>query len=108
MASCFNFQFDELPLLISKEGTEACLIDGQVSVEYDRSGGWWVDNDVFIAGYPPRTNQICRRTYIRAPDPLATLIIERLHTEWRDCVEDEVFRHIAEDREADADKEHVK
>jgi hypothetical protein len=101
----FEYSFEELPLVTIGD-VEACLIDGEATIEYDRAGLWEVVH-VTVDGY--RNGKHVSAT---APLPIEAMVIERLYGSWHDRVQNAVSEQIeqdhmrAEDDRADMIREH--
>jgi hypothetical protein len=106
MSNIFSFEFEELPLVISN-GIPAGLINGCAELVYDRHGGWHVDS-VAVEGYQsltPAERAAGKKpwVYVGAPDEIASLIENRLCSEWNGKVQDAINEQLASDREDAAD-----
>ena len=88
----FTYEFEELPLVISKDGIHAALVNGCVEVEYDADGVFgYEDGSVCVEGYQTLTAEQRAAgkkpwVYVKAPSDIADIIIDRLNDEWRDRV----------------------
>ena len=79
MSNTFTYEFDELPLWITKDGIPAALTNGCAEIKYDRSGHWEVDH-VCVEGYQnltPEQRAAGKRPwiYVKAPAELAHMIL---------------------------------
>ena len=104
--STFTYEFEELPLVISK-GIPAGLINGCAEISFNRSGGWEIDS-VAVEGYQDLTKE--ERSagkkpwiYVSAPDEIAAIIEDRLYGEWNGKVQDAINEAMVEAREAAAE-----
>ena len=107
--NAFTFTFEELPLVeesFQDKLIEAALINGQVEVQYDRAGNWQIDAaDISLDAYSgPRDHRGKQlRPYVKAPEPIASIILERLNGSWGRQVYNAVCEQLEADREDDAD-----
>ena len=74
MSNILDFEFEELPLFITKEGIPAGLISGMAAIEYDRDGFVGIDS-VSIEGWQQLTPEERARgvrpwVYVKAPAEL--------------------------------------
>ena len=92
----FTFEFEELPLVTVGE-TEACLINGEAVIEYDRAGLWDVIH-IALDGFRDGKHLL-----VPAPTNIQALVMERLYGTWHDKVQDAVSWQLQGDREAAAD-----
>lgn len=117
MMQAFNFQFDELPLLL-EDGYEAGLVAGFAEIAYSRSDAHdWSIAAIALNGY--RTSSLYeaiveaesgaapmpqrKPVYLDATSPIHGMIYHRLEHEWVMKVQRAVDDQIAEDRAAEAD-----
>lgn len=103
MANTLSYEFNELPLVIDN-GVEAGLINGCAEVLYRREGDWQIDS-VCIEGWQGATQEERAAgkspwVYVAAPDEIATLIVNRLNTDWRSRVQNAVNEELDEARAA--------
>ena len=89
----FIYDFEELPLVTVGE-VEACLINGEAEIEYDRNGLWEV-LDITVNGYQGHT--LSRQ--VTAPEIIRSMITERLYGLWHDRVQAAVREQLELDRE---------
>jgi hypothetical protein len=116
MARTFNYEFEELPLVI-ENGFEAGLITGEAEISYSRDGEWGIEGisfdgykrtpaDVWAAelrnGRQP-ANYIRKPVTLDATSPLHGIIYHRLENEWSGKVQEAVQEQIEEDRQCAAD-----
>ena len=104
MSNTFDYEFEELPLWITKDGIPAALTNGCAEIKYDRSGHWEVDS-VCVEGYQnltPEQRAAGKRPwiYVKAPAELAHMITYRLEQDWFDKVQDALNDHLAGERES--------
>ena len=104
MSNIFDYEFDELPLHVTKDGIPAALTNGCAEIKYDRNGCWEIDS-VCIEGYQnltPEQHAAGKRPwiYVPAPTELEMLIEDRLNGDWFDKVQDALNEHLIEAREA--------
>ena len=103
MSNILDFEFEELPLFITKEGIPAGLINGMAAIEYDRDGFVGIDS-VSIEGWQQLTPEERARgvrpwVYVKAPAELEHMIGQRLEGEWFGRVQDAINEQLASDRE---------
>jgi len=107
----FTFTFEDLPLVeesFQDKLVEAALINGQAEVQYDRAGNWEIDaSDISLDTYggPRDHNGKQLRPYVAAPEPIASIILDRLNGSWGRRVYNDVQEQIASDREDAADRQ---
>jgi hypothetical protein len=92
----FDFTFEELPLATIGD-IEACLINGEATIEYDSSGMWEAIH-ITVDGY--RNGKHVQAT---APTMLHAMVLERLYGSWHDKVQEAVSEQLEEARERAAD-----
>jgi len=106
----FTFTFEELPLVeeaYQDKLIEAALINGCVEIQYDCAGNWEIDaSDISLDAYSgPRDHKGKQlRPYVAAPEPIASIILERLNGSWGRHVYNAVEEQIASDREDAAEQ----
>lgn len=111
MSNVFDFEWDEMPLVIV-DGIPAALINGMAAIKYDRHGHWTVSpEDIAVEGYQTLTTEERARgvrpwIYVSAPYDIGVLIAHRLEQEWFDKVQDAVNEHLATDREDAREAQH--
>ena len=101
MSNIFDYEFEELPLVIHN-GIPAALTNGCASIRYTRDGDWEIDS-VCVEGYQDLTKEERAAgkkvwIYVPAPAELADLIEARLEAEWYGKVECALQEHMAEAR----------
>ena len=109
MSNIYDFEFDELPLVIHN-GIPAALINGMAGIRYDRSGHWEVDS-ISVEGYQtltPEQRAAGKKPWIYVPAPadIEIMVAYRLEQEWFDRVQDAINEHLASAREDDADRRY--
>jgi hypothetical protein len=90
----FNYPLEDLPL-ITVGDVEACLINGEVVIEYDRAGLWEVRR-ILVDGYRTGSHDN-KLVYAVPPLVIETMITERLYGSWHDKVQEAVLEQLDED-----------
>lgn len=98
----FDYDFEELPLVIDETGIEAAFINGRAEIEYSRDGEWQIVG-ISVEGFGERIDGKRQWPQVPAPVALMTIIANRLENEWLPKVLDAVNEQIAEDRQYAAD-----
>ena len=107
MSNYFTFEFDELPLVIAKDGTPAALINGCADIRYNSDCEWHIEN-ISVEGYQtltPEQRSAGKKPWIYVPaGDLEFIIGARLEGEWHDRVCEAVREQLASDREDAAEQ----
>lgn len=93
----FFYTFEELPLAIVN-GIEAGLVNGQAEIHYDSRGNWKI-GDLTLEGFGQRVNGARQWPQVACPDAIATIIRQRLESDWTGRVEDAISDQLERDRE---------
>ena len=118
MSRTFNFQFEELPLVM-EGGFEAGDVTGRAEIAYQRDGEWTIRgialdgarrlshtvNEIAAAARTGRPLPAFERkpVVLDEGDSLYLRIYHRLEHDWRDRVQSVVIEQIAADSESEAD-----